>query len=364
MKSAHDRDALFAFYYKCVIISYISIFVSVLGETGCGPVPCVSPCKLPGRKDVAFIKAKHGKGAAQSGRHTQSGSGARTSAPRWKQVLLTLLFLIALLALMGGILWQNICYNRTHYTAEFYQTHSRKLTQSCRVVFLTDVHLREYGQDNCELVQDIRRLAPDLILLGGDLVTYGEGTNYDNMLSLCSQLSQIAPVCGVLGNHEDELYFLDGDQALVEKFTAAGVTILRNQEARYTIHDNVISILGVEGQPKDFYNYGASTFMDSAEQQTDYDLRICLAHVPTYFTEHLKNYSFELGLAGHTHGGIVRLPKVGPLYSAEEGFLLDYAGGSYALANSATLIVSRGLGDSSRVPRINNVPELSVIDID
>ena len=331
---------------------------------GCGPVPCVSPCKLPGRKDVAFIKAKHGKGAAQSGRHTRSGGYAQTPACRWKQVLLTLLFLIALLALLGGALWQNICYNRTHYTAEFYQIHSRKLTQSCRVVFLTDVHLREYGQDNCELVQDVRNLAPDLILLGGDLVTYGEGTNYDNMLSLCSQLSQIAPVCGVLGNHEDELYFLDNDRELVDRFTAAGVTILRNQEARYTIHDNVISILGVEGSPADFYNYGASAFMDAVETQTDYDLRICLAHVPTYFTEHLENYSFELGLAGHTHGGIVRLPKVGPLYSAEEGFLLDYAGGSYALANSATLIVSRGLGDSSRVPRINNVPELSVIDID
>lgn len=145
----------------------------------------------------------------------------------------------------------------------------------------------------------------------------------------------------MLGNHEDELYFLDGDQALVEKFTAAGVTILRNQEARYTVRDNVISILGVEGSPEDFYNYGASTFMDSVEPQTDYDLRICLAHVPTYFPEHLENYSFELGLAGHTHGGIVRLPKIGPLYTAEEGFLPDYAGGSYELANNATLIVSR-----------------------
>ena len=67
----------------------------------------------------------------------------------------------------------------------------------------------------------------------------------------------------------------------MEKITAAGVTILRNEEARYTVHDNVISILGVEGSPKDFYNYGASVFMDAAEQQTDYDLRICLAHVPT-----------------------------------------------------------------------------------
>ena len=60
----------------------------------------------------------------------------------------------------------------------------------------------------------------------------------------------------------------------------------------------------------------------------------------------------------------MRLPKIGPLYSAEEGLFPDYAGGSYGLANNATLIVSRGLGDSSWVPRINNVPELSVIDID
>ena len=137
-------------------------------------------------------------------------------------------------------------------------------------------------------MQDVRSLAPDLILLGGDFVTYGEGTDYDNMLSLFRQLSEIAPVCGVLGNHEDELYFLDNDRELVEKFTAAGVTVLRNQEARYTIHDNVISILGVEGSPADFSNYGASTFMDSVEPQTDYDLRICLAHVPTYFPEHLE----------------------------------------------------------------------------
>ena len=116
---------------------------------------------FPGRKDVAFIKAKHGKGAAQNSRHTHSG-GAQRATPLWKQVLLTLLVLVALLALLGGALWQNICYNRTHYTAEFYQIHSRKLTQSCRVVFLTDLHLREYGADNCELEQAVRAQAQEL----------------------------------------------------------------------------------------------------------------------------------------------------------------------------------------------------------
>lgn len=286
------------------------------------------------------------------------------SRTRWKWILLDLLILLGLLAAAAFGLYTNIQYNRTHYTAEFYQVHSRKLTESCRIVFLTDVHLREYGEDNCDLVQDIRSLKPDLILLGGDLVTYSAGSNYDNMLSLCRQLVGIAPVCGVLGNHESELFYLGEDWDLLPRFADTGVTILRNQEATYTIHGNVISILGVEGQPQDFGRYGAEQFMEEAELSTNYDFRICMTHFPTYFPGILDNYSFELGLAGHTHGGIVRLPKFGPLYSAEEGFFPTYAGGTYTLANGATLLVSRGLGDSSWAPRINNVPELSVIDID
>lgn len=286
-----------------------------------------------------------------------------STSNRWKWILLDLLILLSLLAAATLGLYSNIQYNMTHYTAEFYQVHSRKLTEDCRIVFLTDVHLREYGADNCDLVQDIRNLDPDLILLGGDLVTYGN-SDYENMLSLCRQLTSIAPVCGVLGNHEDELYFLDNDRDLVQRFTDTGITLLRNEEATYTINGNVISILGVEGAPESFNDYGAKQFMDQEEQNTDYDFRICLAHVPTYFPDELENYSFELGLAGHTHGGIVRLPKIGPLYSVEEGFFPEYAGGSYTLSNGATLVVSRGLGDSSRVPRINNVPELSVIDVD
>lgn len=274
-----------------------------------------------------------------------------------------LLLLLVVFAVCAGALFSNIDYNRTHYTAEFYQISSRKLTHRIRFVFLSDVHLREYGEDNADLVADIRNLAPDLILLGGDLVTYGV-SGYDNMLSLCRQLSEIAPVCGVLGNHEDELYFLDNDRDLVQRFTDAGVTVLRNEEAVYDLYGNSVSILGVEGQPQDFDKYGAKEFMDQAEQETDYDFRVCMTHVPTYFPDILENYSFELGLAGHTHGGIVRLPKIGPLYTAEEGFLPTYAGGTYVLQNDAALIVSRGLGDSSQWPRINNVPELSVIDVD
>lgn len=284
-------------------------------------------------------------------------------AGRWKRILLNVSITLFLILLVLGSLAGDIHYNRTHYTAEFYQLSSRKLSHSIRIVFLSDVHLREYGADNCDLVEDIQNLKPDLILLGGDLVN-DNVSGYDNMLSLCRQLTQIAPVCGVLGNHEDVMIYQQGDNALVDRFAETGVRILRNEEQTYSLYGNTISILGIEGNPDAFGSYGAKEFMDAAEQETNYDFRICIAHIPTYFSEQLQAYSFELGLAGHTHGGIVRLPKLGPLYSAEEGFFPTYGGGSYTLDNGATLIVSRGLGDSSDLPRIYNIPELSVIDVD
>ncbi len=295
---------------------------------------------------------------AKNRKHAEKKAG-KSRFKKGMQFLAKFLFLILLVA--GGLA-KNIYDNRTNYTAEFYQVSSRKLTHSIRVVFLTDVHLREYGMDNSDLVEDIENLSPDLILLGGDLVKDTENS-YDNMISLCRQLSELAPVCGVLGNHEDVKIYHQGDEELVKRFEDAGVKILRNEETSYSLYDNTVSVIGIEGKPEDFASYGAKECMEAQEAEDQYDLRICIAHVPTYFPEELKNYSFDLGLAGHTHGGIVRLPKLGALYSAEEGLFPEYGGGVYTLDNKATLIVSRGLGDSDKWPRINNVPELSVIDI-
>ena len=295
---------------------------------------------------------------AKNIKHTEKKAG-KSRLKKGMKFLAKFLFLILLLA--GGLAKNNYD-NRTNYTAEFYQVSSRKLTHSIRVVFLTDVHLREYGMDNGDLVEDIENLSPDLILLGGDLVN-DTVDSYDNMISLCRQLSELAPVCGVLGNHEDVKIYHQGDEELVKRFEDAGVKILRNEETSYSLYDNTVSVIGIEGKPEDFASYGAKECMEAQEAEDQYDLRICIAHVPTYFPEKLENYSFDLGLAGHTHGGIVRLPKLGALYSAEEGLFPEYGGGVYTLDNKATLIVSRGLGDSGKWPRINNVPELSVIDI-
>jgi predicted MPP superfamily phosphohydrolase len=81
------------------------------------------------------------------------------------------------------------------------------------------------------------------------------------------------------------------------------------------------------------------------------------------FDAQLSDYDFDLGIAGHVHGGIVNIPLLGGLYSEEEGFFPTYYGGRNILSNQKPLIISRGLGDSSPIPRINNMPELVVIDV-
>ena len=102
--------------------------------------------------------------------------------------------------------------------------------------------------------------------------------------------------------------------------------------------------------------------MESLSRQYD-TFRICINHVPMAFVDYMQNAPFDLALAGHTHGGLIRLPVVGRLYTAEEGLFPEYAGGMYQLDSGAPLIVGCGLGDSNQIPRVYNPPELVLVDV-
>lgn len=284
-------------------------------------------------------------------------NGFQKNTKKKIDTIIIILLILIIIAVVGG----DIAYNILNYRVEFYTMSSSKISEKMRIVFLSDLHLREYGKENERLLNDVKNLSPDLIILGGDFVIDRQDS-YDNMLELCKKLKEISPVYGVLGNHEDVKVYIQGDKRLTEKFTAAGVNLLINDIKTVNIRGNEISIAGVDGNPSDFEKYGADEIMEKFDKDFS-GFKICVAHVPTYFTETLEEYEFELGLAGHNHGGIINIPKLGPLYSREEGFFPKYAKGEHLLKNGAELIVSRGLGHSSAVPRINNIPEITVIDV-
>ena len=277
-------------------------------------------------------------------------------------LLRILIVFIVLMIIIGVAVYIYSLYTQTHYRITFYQETSGKVSGNIRIAVISDIHNREYGENNRTLISDIRALDPDLILFPGDMVILDE-EDYQPMLNLVSELSGIAPCYGVLGNHESERIYYRDDRELPEKFKNAGLKLLRNATEEIRIGNDVIQLIGVEGSPYGFEAYGGREFMDKTVINP-YAYSILMDHVPIIFEPQLSVYDFDLGIAGHVHGGIVRLPFIGGLYTQEEGFFPRFTAGEYKLEKQQILIISAGLGDSKPFPpRINNLPELVVIDI-
>ena len=283
---------------------------------------------------------------------------SRTWRRAWTLMRITLLLVILLL---GCAVVKSAQDGRYTYGKTFYWVSSDRVSESIRFVLITDLHLRQYGEDNAQLVEDVDSLRPDAILLGGDLVT-GSVEGYNGMLSLCAQLADVAPTYMVTGNHEEQKIYSEGDYQLVSRFEATGVEVLSNRAVTLEIGEDTVELVGLSGNESGFESYGGRDCMEALA--ADYEgLRVVMAHIPTLFPDVLERYAFDLGVAGHTHGGVVRLPYLGGLYTREEGLWPTYDGGCFDLANGARLIVSRGMGSSSEAPRIFNQPELVVIDV-
>lgn len=86
--------------------------------------------------------------------------------------------------------------------------------------------------------------------------------------------------------------------------------LLRNETRTIQIGENNVELIGLEGALKDFYKYGASDCVESLSRQYD-TFRICINHVPMAFVDYMQDAPFDLALAGHTHGGLIRLPVLG-----------------------------------------------------
>ena len=241
----------------------------------------------------------------------------------------------------------------------FYHLYSSKVkgTQNTRVVVLADLHNREFGSGNKNLVDQIKALSPDLIAIAGDMVN-ADDDNLDIILSLCENLVEIAPVYYSPGNHESHLLY-EKNIPLEEKLNEKGVHVLVNRAESVEIHKTHFLVGGLTTAPEGYLEYGEE-FIKEYEKSDEFKLLI--SHYPGLYYEALADTKIDLGICGHYHGGVVRIPGIGGLYHGDTGFLPKYSGGMYDLS-SGTIFVSRGLGGHSGFPRVNNRPELAVIDI-
>jgi predicted MPP superfamily phosphohydrolase len=239
-----------------------------------------------------------------------------------------------------------------------------------KIIFLSDLHNRMYGEENERLLESIRNQHPDLILIGGDMLVRKDGNSYDKTVHFLAKLPGICPVYCANGNHEQKLKELpDKYEQSYEEYkkalTASGIHMLENASETVKLDEVPVKLSGLEIPLGAYARFGKKEL--SLKEITDRigehgdDYQILLAHHPGYMKEYLA-YGADLILGGHYHGCVVQLPGIGGVISTNFTLFPKYSGGIYPEGEQIA-VVSRGLGTHSVPLRLRNWPELIVLEL-
>lgn len=280
----------------------------------------------------------------------------------FRKILLVICILILVCAGVAAYSYRD----QDKLSCEFYHLYSNKVPtgETIRVVALADLHDKEFGTDNEDLISDVARMKPDLIVIAGDMVDKSSGDT-SIALNLCLKLQEIAPLYYGFGNHESTMVYANGLR-FDKELQNAGIPLLINSSETMDIKGTAVDIGSVTtGDDEGYEQYAADFVREFEDSNPDTHLKIMITHFPSLYYDKMKEARFDLGICGHLHGGQIRLPIIGGVY-AEWDHKVDlfpkYCYGEFKLDN-CTIIVSRGLGNHEIVPRINNRPEITVIDI-
>ena len=310
------------------------------------------------------------------------------NAKKIKMIIVTVISLIlAATAVAVAIVGVSYLQNR-EFDETFYSVSSLKVNNKFRIIQISDLHDCSYGHQNTKLVSRISQLEPDIIILTGDCISDSGAATQG--VELCFLLAKIAPTYYIFGNNEIKANYIHGfsleeldahfdftggirtpeklleeKESLSEKLTEAGVTVLKNNSATITVGNTHVDIYGVlTSNPSAFWPYAGDSFNDFLYEDESH-FKLTAVHEPLIFETFNPDYWGDLMLAGHTHGGVMRIPVLGPLYTREGG-LFPARSGSYVYGRyevqSRPLIVSSGL-ENKNIFRINNEPELIIVDV-
>ncbi len=279
--------------------------------------------------------------------------GQRKSAPARGRAL----WLIPAAALLLGF---GVYENKTIET-NVYRIASSRLPAAFsgfRIVQISDLHGARFGRTQSRLLSAVRKCEPDIIALTGDLAD--EFSPEDGLRDFLSDLCKIAPVYYVTGNHE---WVMPRAQrkALFAALDAVGVTRLENDCRVLRRGESKIVLAGVDDPNGPLERKSAAQLLRqirAAEGEDTYILM--LAHRNDQLTL-WAGLGVDAVLCGHAHGGVIRLPFLGPVFGTHYDFFPSDAEGLYH-SGQTTQLVSRGLGQSRRIPfRLFNRPELPLV---
>lgn len=225
-----------------------------------------------------------------------------------------------------------------------------------KIVQFSDTHLGfHYHLSNLKkLINNINQQNPDIIVFTGDLID--EPNTYTNVKLLSNLLEQLHAPYGkfwVYGNHDHGGYGTEIIQLIMEH---ADFTLLKNSHSFVTHKEDSIVIAGIDdvilGQPN---------IEQALAAVSEHKFTILLAHEPDY-ADVATQFPIDVQLSGHSHGGQVRFPFIGHLYTP--AFAQKYIHGKYSLNNDDfSLYVNRGIGTTRMPFRFLCVPELNIFNL-
>jgi predicted MPP superfamily phosphohydrolase len=241
----------------------------------------------------------------------------------------------------------------------FYERHRLQVTRSpfpvsglpealrgLRLGVLTDFHRSQTVSHGLvtSAVDLLMAERPDLIVLGGDYVTWRDSRYVHPAADALARLSAPHGVIAILGNHDDE-------REMPAALAAKGFTVLKDARTRLTIRGEVMDFAGIR-----FWTYKVAEIAHVLRGAVPHT--ILLAHSPKRLAEALQ-LAVPAVISGHTHGGQIVLPGIGAIAAREFPVIAGLE-----QRQGTTIFVSRGVGTVYVPVRINCPPEVAVLTLE
>ena len=227
-----------------------------------------------------------------------------------------------------------------------------------RVVQLSDLHFGPYTGEReiAAAIDAANAAAPDLVVLTGDFVTstwlFHLGRRNGREIYPCAELLRRlrcpGGVYAILGNHDWGV----GAEFIAGVLTEAGIRVLRNESVPLERDGARLWLAGVDDAMYQAADLGRALAQVPAAEPV-----LLLAHEPDLADEAAR-YPVDIQLSGHSHGGQIVMPLVGPGYLPPLG--RKYPRGLYEV-DRLKLYVNRGIGVAGLPLRLNAPPEVTVL---
>ncbi len=280
-----------------------------------------------------------------------------------KKKIIVFVSVLLLAALALDFVFSNFIVTAKKYTVKTGNISDVKL------VFMSDIHIGAERVSLDGIVRTVEKSKPDIICLAGDIISENTDEAKEKFFDFLDSLTLIAPVYFSYGNHEKDL-IKNGYTTLPTEIISHNINILDDTFVDLTVNGSSFRLGGMLDEVYHFY-YTPETFSSSPRASFLKDFnntslyKIMLCHRSDSYTNY-NNYGVEVAdlmLAGHTHGGLVRVPFGKGVYIPDMGWFSELSYGD-TKKDGTEIIVTSGTAGEKRYFRFNNPCEVAEVTFD